>query len=157
MVFHLWHIPPFSPSLPLPTSNGNQKPPGLALQAPPCPAEDIIYGSRYDVDSSINKGLSLCLFQPSQSFQCYLSPFFTCTRRDVSAVEKHTCWNGDKIFQRPLQSEMRGSLTTESQVYAVLLQGQHDSAASNGDVICSLLRDKKIIVLQMVNLYGHFN
>lgn len=96
---HLCHIPPFGP-LPHPTSNGNQKPPGLARRVPPQhPTEDIIYGSRYDADSSINKGLSLLLFQPSQSFQCYLSPFPACAGRIVGAAEKHTCWNIDKILQ----------------------------------------------------------
>lgn len=74
---HLCHIPPFGPSLP------HQKPPGLAGRAPPTPppptqrpAEDIIYASHYDADSSINKGLSLRLFQPSQAL--FITIFHMC-------------------------------------------------------------------------------
>lgn len=142
---HLCHIPPFGPSLPHPTSDGNQKPPGLARRVPPRrPAGDIIYGSRYDVDSSINKGLSLLLFQPSQSFQRYLSEFPACAGRIVGAAEKHTCWNGDKILQSALQIEMRASLTTESQIHWCSFAG---TAVSNGDVIYLFLCEKKTIVL----------
>lgn len=72
------------------------------LSPPKRPAEDIIYGSRYDADSSINKGLSLRLFQPPKSFQHYLSLFFTCAGRDIGTLEKYMCWNSDKIFQSAL-------------------------------------------------------
>lgn len=64
----------------------------IGTGCPPCPrhpAEEIIYGSCYDVDSSINKGLSLRLLQPSQSFQRYFSSFFACADRDVGAAEKN--------------------------------------------------------------------
>lgn len=113
---------------------------GTAGPPPRRPTEDIIYGSRYDADSSINKGLSLLLFQPSQSFQYYLSPFPACAGRIVGAAEKHTCWNSDKILQNTLQTEMRASLTTESQVYWCSFAG---TAVSNGDVVYLFLCEKK--------------
>lgn len=77
---------------------------------PPMPCWRNIYSSRYDADSSINKGISVHLLQRSQSFQCYLSTFFSCAGRDVCAVEKHTCWNSDKIFRSTLQPKSSASL-----------------------------------------------
>lgn len=86
-----------------PNIKWKSKPTWIGTPGPRC---KIIYRSRYDADSSINKGISVCLLQRSQSSQRYLSVFFSCAGRgDVCAVEKHTCWNSEKIFQSTLQTQ----------------------------------------------------
>lgn len=85
---YLCQVPPFCP---LPNIKWKSELTRNGTVGPRCPAEEIIYSSRYDADSSINKGISVHLLQWSQSFQCYLSTFFSCAGRDACAVEKHTC------------------------------------------------------------------
>lgn len=104
---YLCHAPSFCP---LTNIKWKSELTRIGTVGPRCPAEEIIYSSRYDADSSINKGISVHLLQQSQSFQCYLSTFFSCAGRDVCAVEKHTCWNSDKIFRSTLQPKSSASL-----------------------------------------------
>lgn len=106
-ICYLCHVPPFCP---LPNIKWKSELTRIGTIGPRCPAEQIIYSLRYDADSSINKGISVHLLLWSQSFQCYLSTSFSCDGRNVCTVEKHTCWNSDKIFRSTLQPKSNASL-----------------------------------------------